>query len=262
MKAVNKRFGALAIAVVALALTITGVVVAITDSNPSGLAKDPFTLNGYPPSTAQLSLSVHSGSGASLSAQLNVDFHNSRVDANVQFPLIFASISEDVRLVKGQLYLRNNNVAHGPWLALPASTPNFFGLSLEMVRPDIALITGFNKSVQKQGYQTIYTFTKNSIALNTLGAGAQTSLGSFRWTITTGAYGEVDGSTIQVTSGRQVTTVALTVTSYNTPLHINAPTAKDVHVFPKSLTREIRKMLGRSGVLLPNIAQLSTGSVA
>lgn len=262
MKAVGKRFGAVTIAVVALALTIGGVVVAITDNNPSGLAKDPFALKGYPPSTAQLALTMRSGTGAGLTALLNVDFHRSRVDANVQFPMVFTSISEEVRFVKGQLYLRNANVAQGPWLALPAKSPNFFGLSLEMVRPDIALITGLTKSVHKQGYQTVYTFSKKSIALTTLGATGRSTLGSFRWTITTGAYGEVDSSMIAVSSGHRVTTLSLTVLSYNKPLQISQPSAKNVHTLSKALLRQLMKSLSHSGVMLPSVAQLSTGTVA
>ena len=262
MKAVGKRFGAVTITVVALALTIVGVVVAITDHNPSGLAKDPFALNGYPPSTAQLALTMRSGTGAGLSALLNVDFHNGRVDANVQFPMVFTSISEEVRLIKGQLYLRNANVAQGPWLALSAKSPNFFGLSLEMVRPDIALITGLTKRVHRQGYQTIYTFSKRSIALTTLGVSGRSTLGSFRWVITTGAYGEVDSSMIAVSSGRRVTTLSLTVLSYNKPVQISEPSAKNVHRLSNSLLRQLMKTLGSSGVMLPNVAQLSTGTVA
>ena len=262
MRAVGKRFGAVTIAVVALALTIVGVVIAVTDQNPSGLAKDPFALNGYPPSTAQLALTMRSGTGSGLSALLNVDFHNGRVDANVQFPMVFTSISEDLRLVKGQLYLRNANVAQGPWLALPAKSPNFFGLSLEMVRPDIALITGLTKSVHRQGYQTIYTFSKKSIALNTLGVSGRSTLGSFRWTITTGAYGEVDSSMIAVTDGHRVTTVSLTVLSYNQPVRISEPSPTNVHPLSRTLLRQLMTVLGHSGVMLPSVTQLSTGTVA
>ena len=39
--------------VVATGLTILGIVFAATDPNPSGIAKDPLALNGYPPKTAR-----------------------------------------------------------------------------------------------------------------------------------------------------------------------------------------------------------------
>jgi hypothetical protein len=49
----KKRIMALALAIVALALTVTGVVIAATDSNPGGLTKDPLALHGYPPSSGR-----------------------------------------------------------------------------------------------------------------------------------------------------------------------------------------------------------------
>jgi hypothetical protein len=53
-----KRPAGIALAVLATALTIFGVVYAATDSNSSGVAKDPFALHGYPPKSVDLLVTV------------------------------------------------------------------------------------------------------------------------------------------------------------------------------------------------------------
>ncbi|MDE3107018.1 MAG: hypothetical protein KGJ42_02555 [Acidobacteriota bacterium] len=258
----RNRWGALVIAVVALALTATGVVWSLTDSNPTGLAKDPFALNGYPPKSAQLALRVTTGQGAALSATLNVNFHRDAIEALVQFPMVFTSINEDVRVVNGQVYLRSANVANGPWLSMPLKSPNLFGLSLELVRPDVALITGLNKSVRKNGYETIYTFTRHDVALNPLTGATTSTLGSVKLTITTGAYGEAVASTLVLSTGRRVTTIALNVLSYNQTVNVVAPARRDVRPLPSSLLKSLTGSLARSGVVVPNLGQITSGTAA
>jgi len=259
---VSKRVGGLFIAALALALTVTGVVVAATDSNPLGLSKDPLALHGYPPKTADVALTVQSGSGAGLTAQLQIDFAKGRVDAHVQFPVIVTDVNEEIRLVGKHLYVRASSVAHGPWLGVPLKVPNFFGVSLEMAKPDIALITGLKKTVQHSGYETIYTFSRDSLALNVLGAKGHSTLGSLRWTIITGASGEVVSSTLELTSHHRATTLSMSVLSYNQPVHVAAPAAKDVHALTKSFFSQIMKSVSGSGFILPNLSQITSGSVA
>jgi hypothetical protein len=250
------------IAVVALALTATGVVVALTDSNPTGLAKDPFNLNGYPPKSAQLSLRVTTGQGAALSATINVNFPRNAIESFVQFPMVFAAINEDVRVVNGEFYLRSANVANGPWLAMPLKSPNLFGLSLELVRPDVALITGLNKSVRKSGYETIYTFTRHDVALNALTGATTSTLGSVKLTITTGAYGEAVAATLVLATGRHVTTIAVNVLAYNQSVNVAAPAKRDVRPVPPALLKTLTGSLARSGVVVPNLRQMMSGTAA
>ncbi|HVB19202.1 MAG TPA: hypothetical protein VNE22_02850 [Acidimicrobiales bacterium] len=259
---VSKRVGGLLIAAVAFALTVTGVVVAATDSNPLGISKDPLALHGFPPKTADVALSLRSGSGVGLSAQLQIDFAKGRVEAHVQFPVIFTSVNEELRLVGGHLYVRGSNVAQGPWLGVPLKAPNFFGVSLEMIKPDIALITGLKKTVAHSGYETIYTFARQSVALNVLGAKGRSTLGSLRWTIITGASGEVVSSTLALASHHRTTTLSMNVLSYNQPARVSAPAAKDVHSLTKGFFTRIMKSVSGSGFMLPNLSQLTTGSVA
>ena len=77
---------AIALVVVAFALTVTGIVIAATDSNPGASAKDPLALNGYPPRSANLLVTLSTGAPYGLSANVTVNFKSNRVDAVVRFP--------------------------------------------------------------------------------------------------------------------------------------------------------------------------------
>ena len=56
----SQRVGAVALAAVALALSIFGVVLAATDSNPAGTSSQALALNGYPPKTVDMQLTITS----------------------------------------------------------------------------------------------------------------------------------------------------------------------------------------------------------
>src|ERR1700722_13641284 len=141
----KKRIMALALAIVALGLTVTGVVVAATDSNPGSTAKDPLALNGYPPSSADLAVTVTTGANVSVNANVNVNFKTGRIAALVHFPLVIDTVSLNLVFSGNKLYARSAEVTNGPWLEAKVTTPNLFGASLELTKPDIDLITGFHE---------------------------------------------------------------------------------------------------------------------
>jgi hypothetical protein len=62
----QKRVMAVVIAVVAIALTVFGIVLAATDPNPADIGKDPLALNGYPPHSADLAVSLSTSGGLGL----------------------------------------------------------------------------------------------------------------------------------------------------------------------------------------------------
>jgi hypothetical protein len=238
--AAQQRFMAFTLAAVALALTVTGVVIAATDSNPAGIAKDPLTLNGYPPKTADLAVTLTGGAGFGLSANVQVNFRTGRVAADVNFPLVVTTASIDLRLAHDHLYARAATQSSGPWLETALKTPSLFGVSLELTKPDVQLITGFHKSVTKSGYSTIYTFSRRRVALSKiLGSASSTSvLGSVRWTVTVGSQGELTQSTLSERSAKGVMTLSVTVLSYNQPADIAVPASTQ----PLS-NRELQRLL-------------------
>jgi len=264
--AVKQHFKALVLAVVALALTVTGVVIAATDSNPSSLAKDPLLLHGYPPKTANLLVTLSTGASFGLSANVAVNFDASTVDATVQFPLVVTTAAVELRLLNKHLYARSADVSSGPWLSLAYKTPALFGVALEMTKPDIKLITGFTtESITKSGYSTTYTFYRDHVALQSLlGSSKSTStLGSIRWSITVGGGGEVTQSTIRTTSKKSSTTLSVTVLSYNKPVKVVAPSGKNVTPISSAALGHLLNAEKFTSFLIPkNLMTLSQSQVS
>jgi hypothetical protein len=228
--AAKKQWAGVALVIVASALTLFGIVFAATDTNPSGVAKDNLELHGYPPTSASLLVKVSTGGSYDLSADVRVNFDTNDVDAIVHFPLIFSETSVDLRLVGKTVYAQAADVSSGTWLSLPIHAPALFGVALEMTKPDIYLIKGFNaETISKSGYFTTYDYTLHRVAvINILGPRNVVMVGSLNWSITVGSEGEVTQSTLIVRDKSSATTYSAQVLSYNQKANIVAPRPNDV----------------------------------
>lgn len=266
--AVSKRTGAAVLAVVASALTITGVVLAATDPNPSGIAKDPLALNGYPPRTADIEVVVSTGGSYSVQSNVNINFRTDAIEAKIQIPLAFSSLEADVRLAHHHLYASTANLSSvigAKWLSTRLTLPSLFGYSLEFVKPDISLISGFShRTVTKNGNYTTYDFSRDDVAVTYLGAakGSLPGVGRLEWSVTTGRQGEVTASTLLISNKKSTTKIVATVLSYNQPARIEAPPANQVK--PES-ARFLMKLLGSTPVgtlLVPeNLSSLGSAQL-
>ncbi|MFY9783608.1 MAG: hypothetical protein WAK12_08775 [Acidimicrobiales bacterium] len=250
----QKRMMAIVIAVVALALTVTGVVIAATNSNASGPAKDPLALNGYPPKTADLLVTVSTGSGVTLNANLDVNFTTNQAQAVANFPLVITTASVNLCFAEGDVYERSADVSSGPWYWAKLKLPNLFGVSLEMTKPDIDLITGFQKTVTKSGYSTTYQFHRTDVALSHLlgKAKANSALGSIRWTITVGSQGELSQSTLVEQTKRSTIDLSVTVLSYNQPVHVSVPSSSNLEPLSRSAFYKLLSSVNFSSLLIPS----------
>jgi len=112
MAAFKKSYG-IALAVVALSLTLMGVVLAATDPNPSGIGKDVLVLNGIPPRSTSLLVTVSNGQSYTVSATINVNFDTSSAEAIVQFPLLFSQTSVELRMVGDHVYAEAADISSG-----------------------------------------------------------------------------------------------------------------------------------------------------
>jgi hypothetical protein len=232
--AVPKRLAPVTLIAVALALTLTGVIYAATDSNPAGIAKDPLALNGYPPKTADFELKISTGQAYSLNANVDINFKKNSARAQLLVPLLFSDTSINVRLVKGHLFLGSSNLSSvfgAGWISTSVKTPSLFGLSLELTKPDVSLIRGFNKmTVTKNGYLTTYRYERDNVILS-LPSSSPVKMPSgttFVATITVGSQGELTAATVSETSKTSTLTASLNVLSYNQPLHVSAPPSSQV----------------------------------
>jgi hypothetical protein len=248
----KKRIMALALAIFALGLTVTGVVIAATDSNPGSLTKDPLILNGYPPSSADLAVTVSTGANVSVNANVNVNFKTGRIMALVHFPLVIATVSLNLIFADNKLYERSAEVANGPWFEAKVTTPNIFGASLELTKPDIDLITGFHKEVSTSGYSTTYVFTRDDVPLNSVIGASYSKLGSLRWSITVGSQGEVEATTVVEKTPHATTTLNVTVLSYNQPAQIDVPSAASTQPLSSSMLAKLLKSVNFNSVLIPS----------
>jgi hypothetical protein len=259
-----KRPAALALAALATALTIFGVVYAATDSNVAGVAKDPFALHGSPPKTADLLVTVSTGQSYTLSANVNVNFAKSSVDAVVHFPLVFSVTSVDLRLVGKHVYAEATDISSGTWLAFTVHPPAFFGLSLEVTKPDISFIKGLKEtSVTKNGYQTTHSYSRNNVAMRNILGSAKNDvvLGSLKLSVTEGSSQEFTGGMMIMKSAHAMTKVTVQVLSYNQPAVITAPSAKDVKTIVGSTLPQLFASSSITSILIPeNFASLILGS--
>jgi len=249
--AFSRKTGATVLAVVASLLTILGVVLAATDSNPSGVTTDTLALNGYPPRTAEIQFVVSTGQAYSVSADVKVNFRTNAVEAKVQVPLVFSGATFDARMVKKHLYVTSSNMASAvgkPWLSTAMNLPALFNYSLELVKPDVALISGFSHtSVTKNGNFTTYNFSRDNVAVSHLGArrGTLAGVGTLALSITTGKQGEAAAATITVTGKHSQTTISATVLAYNEPVNVVVPPSSQV----KSVTPGyVRRLLGATPI--------------
>lgn len=231
MAAFNKSYG-IALALVALALTIAGVVLAATDPNPSGIAKDSLALHGVPPSSASLLVTVSNGQSYDVSATIDANFTTSRANAIVQLPLLLTQTSVDLRLIGDHIYVAAADISSGKWLEIKYRPPSFFGIALELTQPapDLRLINGFqHESTTKSGYSTTFDFSSNNVAVtNVLDSPRKTVLGSLNITVTTGASGEVTGATMTTRSRHDISVITVRVLSYDQRTVIAAPSPSDI----------------------------------
>jgi hypothetical protein len=258
------RSAGVALAVLATALTVFGVVYAATDATSSGVAKDPFALHGYPPKSADLLVTISTGQSYTLSANVNVNFTTSAADAVVHFPLVFSVTSVDLRLVGKHVYAEAADISSGRWLAFAVRPPAFFGLSLEMTKPDIAFITGLKEtSVTKNGYEITHTYSRNGVALRNILGSAKNAvvLGSLKLSVTEGSNQEFTGGTMTMKSAHAMTTVTVQVLSYNRPAVISAPPSKDVKSMVGSTLPQLFASSSLTSILIPeNFTSLILGS--
>jgi len=264
MAAFKKSYG-IALAVVALSLTLMGVVFAATDPNPSGIGKDVLVLNGIPPRSTSLLVTVSNGQSYTVSATINVNFDTSSAEAIVQFPLLFSQTSVELRMVGDHVYAEAADISSGKWLEIDEHPPSFFGIALELTQPasDLNLIKGFkHESVTKSGYSTTYSFASNDVALtNVLGTPKQTVLGSLHITVTTGASGEVTGATMTSRSKHDMSKINVQVLSYNKRTEISAPSPREVNPLKVTSLRQLFSTTSIATLLLPeNLASLVEGT--
>lgn len=253
----SQRVGALVLAGVALALSVLGVVLAATDSNPGGIAKDTLALNGYPPKTVDMQLTISSNGSTSISADAKIDFQKQLMQISMDIPSALSSTPVQILITKSDLYVGSQGLASlagKPWISESLGTsPPFFGLSLEMTKPDIALISSYRRLLtQYSGDFTTYNFGRGMTLLPLASGQIEKPLtGSMNFSITTGKEGEVTTANVTFSSHVQSISVSTKILSYNQPVEITLPAPADVATNQKLLISSLWNALPVAEILSP-----------
>jgi hypothetical protein len=260
-----KKSYAVTLAALAFSLTFMGIVLAATDPNPSGIPKDALVLDGIPPRSASLLVTVSNGQSYTVSATINANFDTSRAEAIVQFPLLFSQTSVELRLIGNHLYAEAADISSGKWLEIEENPPSFFGIALELTQPasDLRQIRSFqHESITKSGYATTFDYSSNDVALtNVLGTPKKTVVGTLDVAITTGASGEVTGATMTAHTRHDMSKVTVEVLSYNKRTDIAEPSPSDVNPLKVDSLRQLFSATSFATLLLPaNITELIEGT--
>ncbi len=249
----TQRVGAAVLAAVALALTTTGVVLAATDSNPNPGARavDRLALNGYPPKTATIAISLDAG-GTTLSGTVGIDFVHDAAQASLNLPLGAAAIGAQLVLTPHHLYIGSSNltgIVGRPWLAETVHTPSLYDWSLEATHPDVSMIQGYqSSSITHAPNLTTYHFTYLGAHLPVPGLlrSVVPSAGRVDIAISVGSQNQFTGATVVATSSTATASLSVTVLGYNQPLHIVGPPRSQVLPLTPGLAHRILR--GLSGI--------------
>lgn len=250
---VSPRFMAFALAVVAVALTLTGVVAAATDTSVTGRASDPLALRGAAPTSATVALNVTTGAATGVSASVAVDFATNQVSALVRIPLVVSTAAIDARLIGSRLYVRSANESSGPWFDTTVAAPSLLAVADVLARPDLGRLRGFTRTDSPSGSSTTYVLTRHGVAVSSLSGSTSRSpqLGTVRWSITVGSGGEFSSSELRVTTARSLTVVDVNVVNYNQPVRVVAPSPSNVRPLAPSVLRGLLNSSVFASVVLP-----------
>ena len=253
----SKRIGASVLAAAAVALSIFGVVLAATDPNPAGISGQALTLNGYPPKTVDMQLTITSNGGSSILADAKIDFQKQLMQISFDIPSAFSSTPVQIVLTNSDLYVGSQglvSLAGKPWISEVLTTnPPFFGLSLEMTKPDVALITSYRRLLtQRDGEYTTYNFGRGMVLRPlTNGEIKKPVSGSMNFSITTGKEGQVTAANVTFSSTSQSISVSSKILSYNQPVKATIPPTSQVAKNQSALITSLWNALPVAEILSP-----------
>ena len=265
----SRRLLATIVATLALTGTVTGVVLAATDSHTT---VDLTALGKNAPRSAAMTFTIENADGTTINGEASMDMRAGRdaIDGYIEFPVIIAKAHINLRVIEGKLYVGSpmlRSTLGASWLSNDVGSMDLAGLALEMANPEFALLTqglGVRPTITHDGDHTIRTYTADALGAMNLGRDVEA-------TITTGAQGQILDAVIrvlpsksgvqQVPSGKKSTasdgaamTISIHMVSYNQPVSIAAPKKSDV----KPMTSEALNGLAGGNPLLKGLLGGST----
>ena len=240
----SRRLLATVVATLALTGTVTGVVMAATDSHSA--PADLTAIGKNPPRSVEMTFTIENADGTTINGAASMDMRAGRdaIDGYIEFPVVIAKAHINLRVVDGKLYVGSpmlRSTLGASWLSSDVGSMDLAGLALEMANPEFALLAqglGVRPTVTNDGDRTIRTYTTDALGAMNLGRDLEA-------TITTGPQGQILDVVIRVlpskvgvlqgpsdkTSTSSVgaaMTISAHMVSYNQPVSIAAPKKSDV----------------------------------
>lgn len=267
----SKKAFAIILAVVALVLTVAGVVWAATDSNP-GASEDALTLHGHTPTSAALSFTLSTGQSEQITGTMNFDFTKNEASGMMSVPAGLSTTTVGLVLAKNQVYVGIPTIASivkTPWVSIPKTTPDLYPLSLEMaaITLDVNLLqeAGFHKkATTKNGSLTTYTYTRSKagiVAPPTLPIKLP-HRATLTIAVTVASQGQLAGGTITLSSPSAHLSLSLTVLSYDQPVKIHVPSPSEVSPLTPALRNQVLGGSGAGGTIGKILTPQGLGSLS
>jgi len=176
----------------------------------------------------------------------------------MDIPSAFSSTPVQIVITNSDMYVGSQGLVSltgKPWISEQLGTsPPFFGLSLEMTKPDVALISSYRRLLtQYNGEFTTYNFARN-MTLRPLSSGQikNSVSGTMSFSITTGKEGQVTAANVTFSSRAHSISVAAKVRSYNQPMKVSIPPTSQVLANQKSLITSLWNALPVAEILSPS----------
>jgi hypothetical protein len=237
----SRRTLGIAVAVIAVALSVVGVSLAATDPNPTGASDSSLALHGQPPRTAQVSIEVDTGQGIAVTGIAGIDFRRQRAEMAVSIPAFVSELVVTVVIASDHVYLTTQNlqsVLRRPWVAVAYPTPDFASLAQTVAdfRPHRLELAKLGPLlISHHGPYTTYRATRaGTVTLPGAKGGART--GTVTVAVTTASQDQVSSVSVAARSGADTASAHLDVLAYNAPVHVAVPPRRLVEELPPSVT--------------------------
>ena len=264
----SRRFLAATVAFLAVSMTVAGVIVAASDSNPAGLSYPLLKLHGHgePPTSVNLTFAINTGQQFNVTGTLQADIAHNSLQGTVTIPSIFSTATFNFVEMNGTLYVKVPSILTTStrlWKSIKISggSPELFGYGIELADPKIDLFAFVNPhlgtpTTTHNGPLTTYTWIDHNVTLGSTVASAfplektqPVQLAAFtlprRFGVTlhvsTIDAGQVESASIEVQTGATTISVSAQIQSYNQRERIVAPPSSQVQPLTK---RSIQALAG------------------
>jgi hypothetical protein len=242
------------IGALAVALTVLGISLALSDTNSSGSSDAALALHNQNPRSAHIALTISTGQQYDVTGTLDFNFVDNAARASIAVPTVFSTTNVDAILSRNYLYVGSsvlNAITKKKWIASPQSYAlDLFAIEGEMakIRVDIPVLRklpGLNQLTTERtthnGPFTTYLFSNQHFSLAGVSAkgGLIPQTANATVAVTVASAGQLAELKVMLVSTTSNVSLDAKVLSYNAPVTITAPPASSVQPLSAALNRKL-----------------------